>query len=105
LTWRGCARTWRLRTVNVGSAQAARPSSRWGPGTPAFYLNGRALPVLELTSAEALIQEALAKANREIAAGVRPADYYRVAAEQAGLTRVRGRFEEGPASDPRAPGR
>jgi protein-disulfide isomerase len=74
-------------------------------GTPAFYLNGRALAELDLTSAEALIQEELAKANRAIAAGVRSADYYRVAVVQGGLPRVKGRFEEEPASDSRAKGR
>jgi protein-disulfide isomerase len=63
-------------------------------GTPAFYLNGRAMATLDLESAEALIAEELARADRAIAGGLSAAQYYRTAVVERGRSEVRGRFDD-----------
>lgn len=63
-------------------------------GTPAFYLNGRALSDFDLTSIEAMIQAELRKADAVLATGVRAADYYRIAVVERGLPRVKRHFED-----------
>ena len=79
------------RWVTAGAAELAPLGAR---GTPAFYLNGRALAQLDLESIAPLLEEELAKARREVARGVPPGDYYRTAVSSRGLTRVASPFAD-----------
>ena len=63
-------------------------------GTPSFYINGRHLGgALPLEEFEKVIAEEEAKADKTIAGGVKPADYYKVAVVDKGEKRVKGYFE------------
>ncbi len=55
-------------------------------GTPAFYINGRFLAgALPLQSFRRIIDQEMARANREIKAGTKLKDYYRVKVVEDGL--------------------
>jgi protein-disulfide isomerase len=55
-------------------------------GTPAFYINGRFLAgALPLQSYKRIIDQELAKANREIKGGIKLKDYYQKQVVEAGL--------------------
>lgn len=79
------------RWVRAGEAELAPLGAR---GTPAFYLNGRALLALDADSIAPLLEEELEKARRVIARGVPPADYYRTAVTELGLRKVASRFAD-----------
>ena len=64
-------------------------------GTPAFFINGRYINGAQPIEAfDAIIKEELAKADKAIADGVAPADYYKREIVAKGITRVKGRFED-----------
>ncbi len=62
-------------------------------GTPAFFVNGRYVNgAVPLETLDEVVQEELRKADRAIAAGVRPEDYY-ASVVKKGQTKVKGRFD------------
>lgn len=62
-------------------------------GTPTFFINGRYVNgAVPLEALDEVVQEELAKADRAIAAGVRPEDYY-ASVVKKGQTKVKSRFE------------
>jgi protein-disulfide isomerase len=64
-------------------------------GTPSFYVNGRhingAVPIEQF---KAVITEELAKADKAIASGTKPADYYAQHVVAKGEKKVKGHFDE-----------
>jgi predicted DsbA family dithiol-disulfide isomerase len=63
--------------------------------TPAFFVNGRYVSGAQPVEVfDHLIQEEIAKADKAIADGVAPADYYQNVVVARGQKRVKGRFED-----------
>ncbi len=76
------ASTESLRPVNINA-------------TPAFFINGRYIGGAEpFEEFDKLIQEEKAKADKAIAAGVAPAEYYEREVVAKGEKRVKGRFDD-----------
>jgi protein-disulfide isomerase len=64
-------------------------------GTPSFYINGRhlngAVPIEEF---KRIIAEEMAKADKAIASGTKPADYYQAFVVAKGEKKVKGHFDD-----------
>ncbi len=75
------------------SAESLKPVNV--TATPAFFINGRDLGGAQpLEAFDKVIQEEKAKAEKAIAAGVKPAEYYQREVVAKGDKHVKGRFED-----------
>jgi protein-disulfide isomerase len=64
-------------------------------GTPSFYVNGRHINgAVPFEQFKAIIDEELAKADKAIASGTKPAEYYEQVVVAKGEKKVKGHFDE-----------